>query len=615
MIIKLQQGGGLPPFADFQPLNLPYTDPFQTTEASTTPSGSKSGGDDLGIKDIISLLKDVKGLPNDAAFITQQINSLMNRASFMPLKSTDIATAYSQIFLSIQNALHHKSEYDNAYKKAESKDALSEIAITSNGRLAVLDTESKNITTASLEELKQSDNYQILTNSDLLNMNSHNSGYTFDMSLLDIVENGIGMTEVNKYIQTAISSLGTSERVQEGYSVRDQQDIIAGLNVLKDQKQGMPLAGLYKNKLISKTQAQQANKALQYIYASLPNNAKTLLKYKTGSVEGSLNLIQSYIQAKQDQYQSFETTLELDALGNKPGSRSDKESELPDLTEVEKWLYGYGYKEQFNLVGGTENAIRFEATVLPMTDHSGNPVGQTTLQKALKGSFNGILDTRSITMGNQVLNINALDKVILQDGRIYKVELPLNQELLRQNIIAPDYNYSKNKENADNEIKELGITDKQEINKIYEKHNLPIKYDASGKLITTHYATFGAIHAAALDSAFKVADKSDLAMSSYLNQISDEDGANLILQNYRQINGLPANDQSLKDWDYRDKSIFEGSYDAIYEGIIYIPVQAHFANAKVGQALSPSEMETLNRMQLTSDKTKQLKKTGWNDRE
>jgi hypothetical protein len=32
-------------------------------------------------------------------------------------------------------------------------------------------------------------------------------------------------------------------------------------------------------------------------------------------------------------------------------------------------------------------------------------------------------------MGNKVIDNNALDKVILKDGRIYKVELPLNMEL------------------------------------------------------------------------------------------------------------------------------------------------------------------------------------------
>jgi hypothetical protein len=132
------------------------------------------------------------------------------------------------------------------------------VAITSNGLLAVYDSENNRVTTASIEQVKQSDTLQPLTNSDLLNMNAHNAQYTFDMSLLDVVENGIGMTEIDKYIREATQSLGTSEISQGGYSVQDQQDIIAGLNVLKEHRQGMPLSGLYKNEIINKNQAVQA---------------------------------------------------------------------------------------------------------------------------------------------------------------------------------------------------------------------------------------------------------------------------------------------------------------------------------------------------------------------
>jgi hypothetical protein len=84
-------------------------------------------------------------------------------------------------------------------------------------------------------------------------------------------------------------------------------------------------------------------------------------------------------------------------------------------------------------------------------------------------------------------------------------------------------------------------------------------------------------------------------MCSYLNEISEEEKAKNALQTYRQLNGLAHNDESLKDWDYKNRS-WEWKYDALYEGIIYIPVQANFANAKVGQDISPSEMQALQQL-------------------
>jgi hypothetical protein len=41
------------------------------------------------------------------------------------------------------------------------------------------------------------------------------------------------------------------------------------------------ISDLYKYKYLTKSQAEQAKKAIQYIYQTLPNNAKTLLKMKS----------------------------------------------------------------------------------------------------------------------------------------------------------------------------------------------------------------------------------------------------------------------------------------------------------------------------------------------
>lgn len=608
MILTLQQGGGIPPLLNYTILNPQSVSPFNY---ETKESGKSKEKDEDELLEILKYVKDLEFLPNDSAYITQEIQSLLDsRASGYPIKQKHIDRIWSKVIQMLNPGRHHATQFQKVYDKANSNGSLSEFAITPEGQLVGTDSEG-NLKKLTIQQA-QSGDYNLLSNSELLDLNSGNSSFTFDQSLLRIVENGVSWSKINELIKDAAMQIGNAELTQSGYTVKMAQDLQAGLEIAKEYAGGLPLQGLYKSKILTQDQTQQAMFALNYIYNALPENAKTLMKLKLGDEKTAKEHIFNRLGAQFNPKFEFDTNLELDSSGKKPGTQNNTDDKLPDLTEVEKWLYGYGFKEQFNLVGGTSDAITFTSTVLSMTD-KGNPIGQTTLQKAIGGDFNGVLDTRYVTMGNQVIDTNALDKVILKDGRIYKVELPLNMELYNQGIIAPDYNYSRNKEAADLEIKEKGITDKQEINAIYEKHNLPIKYDEKGEVITTHYATFGALHAVAMDKAF-LQDKSDLDLATYLNEISDEKGVDNILSIYKRLNGISDKDKSTSGWDYNDWGAVEGDYDAFYEGILYIPVQAHFANAKVGQSISPSQMTELQQMQTVSDTSNQLKTVGWNDR-
>jgi hypothetical protein len=56
---------------------------------------------------------------------------------------------------------------------------------------------------------------------------------------------------------------------------------------------------LYEYKYLTKSQAEQAKKAVQYIYRTLPINARTLLKVKSnGTEEGAISLIETLLASK-----------------------------------------------------------------------------------------------------------------------------------------------------------------------------------------------------------------------------------------------------------------------------------------------------------------------------
>jgi hypothetical protein len=114
------------------------------------------------------------------------------------------------------------------------------------------------------------------------------------------------METINKLISDAVSGLGSSSISEEGYVKTKQGELLKGLEDFYKaiQASGGNFDGtvndLYQYKLLTKTQAEQAKKAIQYVYNTLPSNARTLLKVKSdGSEAGALKLIEIIISSKE----------------------------------------------------------------------------------------------------------------------------------------------------------------------------------------------------------------------------------------------------------------------------------------------------------------------------
>ena len=66
-INKLQSGGGLPPFVQSTPVTVNNATPAMA-KAEDNATAKKEG---LGDKDLLSLLKDIDGLPNDMQYVAK----------------------------------------------------------------------------------------------------------------------------------------------------------------------------------------------------------------------------------------------------------------------------------------------------------------------------------------------------------------------------------------------------------------------------------------------------------------------------------------------------------------------------------------------------------------
>ena len=165
MIIKLQQGGtsggGMPPFADYTPLVLPYQDPFSAQSKADKTSDSSN---DLGLKDLLGMIKELDGLPNDAAALAKNLTNLFKRseATGIPLSSSDIASAYTSYLAQIKRAKFNKEAYDNTYNIVKDNGGLNEIAITNQGYIVAQDRESGEIVQLTPEEARNAQKYQTL---------------------------------------------------------------------------------------------------------------------------------------------------------------------------------------------------------------------------------------------------------------------------------------------------------------------------------------------------------------------------------------------------------------------------------------------------------------------
>lgn len=565
MILKYQQGGGVGAFPTYTITNPISVDPFSTTEASTTKSGKKADTDD-GL-DVMKMVYDAGLLPNDTAYIAQFANKIMRLADTPGFKG--IGNLYAQFQYELSKAKYHKEEREKAVTQAEKTGAMPEVAITSDGKLVGQDEDGK-MQFITVDQAR-SGKFRVIRNSELKDMNAFDPTMVFDTKLLAIIENGIGMSEVNKLIKEASMSLGTTDIQKEGYTLKMAQDVQAGLRIAAENQEGMPLAGLYKSGTISKEQADQVLLALDYIYNALPTNAKTLLHYKTGSENASKELIFKRLGAQLSSTQHFKTNYELDLEGNKPGAKEKTEKEQNfELTPAMALALGRGSQKQIRINVGNSNEIVVNGRYSVLNNGAENLGAGKTFVDLTNSDYAGVLDLDNASFGGTRLHTDLGHKVLLRNADVYSMELPIDVVAAAKGLIKPDLFLTKRLEEAENYIRLHKITEPEQINKVYDDHDLPPKFDSNGEFNIKNYAKFARITAVVEETALG----EDPSLDSSVLEIEDDYRRNEIETTLK-----------LKDKDYKMGSGFWGTglgLDRVYEGAIYIPIRPDAINASLG---------------------------------
>ena len=574
MIFKFQQGGTTPPFVAYQPVIV--SDKRTSAipeEAVAAKVASDADKGKLTSKDLYTMLKEkLKGLPSDvdvAMWKLQSVEESLNLDFFHDFTS-NVENRYLNALQTMNQLSFSREQYDKALDNVKSNGGLNEAAIDQYGQVYM--TNGKDYKLMSPEKAKQS-GWKQMTNQDLLYLRANDPSLSGKDEILNVVNNGIGISQVTKMIQDSIGNLGTNSNSETAYATTQQGQLIQGLNdfIKAAQETGQydaSIEDLYKAQIINKTQAQQAQQAIAYIYKTLPQNAKSLLKTRTegGTDKEALNLISTLVLSKTSEDRSFTVDLEggptKKSMSKDAGSKDDTELKTSLPLQVMQDMGGAdiapvtidkGDGVQMSVYGSFFSAIN---------DKKGEPIVNTSLQNMLaqSGLQDIVKNVRSITFGDQKLTPEQLSKITYNNTGIVRADLPVNEDGTVKLSVLDDFNA------AMNEIKGLGNASREQVEAIKAKYHLDQYLKDDGTPDPKHTAPF------MLTEGYTT-EKNGIEDTAYVKHIKNptDDQIQLIKDSLTVGTGKDAKVPDIDTFDWYNPFDYFGT-ENIYKATVYIPI-------------------------------------------
>lgn len=576
MIFKFQQGGTTPPFVAYQPVIVSDKRTTATQEEALAAKATKdSQSGTLTSKDLYTMLKEkLKGLPSDVNIAMNQLQQLeqLTQMDFDGSFTQNIESKYLSTLQTMNNLSFSRDQYDKAMETVKSNGGLNEAAIDQYGQVYV--TNGKDFKLMSPDQAKQS-GWTVVTNQDLLYMRANDASLAGNDKILNIVNNGIGISQVTKMIQDSIGSLGTSSNSETSYATTQQGQLIQGLNdfikaVQETGQYDASIEDLYKAQIINKTQASQASQAIAYIYQTLPENAKALLKTKTqgGTDKEALGLVSQLVLSKTSTEKSF--TADLEGGPTKKSMSKDANAGSKDSTDMKTSLplqimQDMGESDVAPVTIDKGDGIQmsvYGSFFSAVTDKKGDTITNTSLQNMLaqSGLQDIVKNARSITFGDQKLTPEQLSKITYNNTGVVRAELPVNEDGTVKLSVLDDFNA------AMNEIKGLGNTSPQQIQAIKAKYHLDQYLKDDGTPNPKHTAPF------ILTEGYTT-EKNGIEDTAFVKHIKNptDDQIQLIKDSLTVGTGKDAKVPDIDTFDWYNPFDWFGT-ENIYKATIYIPI-------------------------------------------
>ena len=440
--IEKKQSGGII-YTPFVPSNL-----SEAESSSSTSSSSDAGKIGDIQKEILDVLQE-NGIPSDVDAFMKSANRFLRKAEITGEWSM---ADFTRIQSLANRVAHNKTLYDAATQHLTETGNWNEVALNDKGQMYVIDKDSKVIAIDPREYYKNRDNYQALTNNDILEFRSNAS--PFDSSVLNSMSGSIGINNVVEYVKGLTLDLGTHSI--SGYTKQESQNME---DMIHQLIAGGP-EGYYKFKREVQVDGSSAQQALNYLYNSLPNNMRQLLRAKAAAEgqnpnESPILLMQILANHVDENYDvSFDSTATKSA-GIGTDSTSTKEDTYLEHLATGNTLGKYediritpmGSTISLNVVGQNGG---------PLIDRQGDKVDQNNLRELLKSTYAfQITDTNSITFGSQVVSPQDYDKLVWDNSsQITRVFLPYIQT--DEGKIVPNFELLKQIDEFQKEIDIMG---------------------------------------------------------------------------------------------------------------------------------------------------------------
>ena len=586
MIFKFQQGGStIPPLVSYQPIMI--TNGGASGTASTAGSSKSSEeSSDLTDKDLLKMLKDLDGLPNDMQALTKVLQNFYIDQQYSPSpNTTNIASRYLQALQMMRTANFNRKQYDEAFNIVSSNGGINELAINEKGQLICVNKDG-DFKYLKPEQLAQTTDYQPVTNSELLRLRAYSPELAGDNRILGVVANGIGIDSVIKYIKDSISNLGTTDTSQQGYISTQQGQIITGIQTLTNAIQtasqnGIKFDGttqdLYQYKIINKTQKEQADAALKYIYTTLPENAKTLLKTRTdsGTDQDAQKLIATIISSQIDYTNQYDIELKAGKTAQKAskdtsGTKDATEQETSFLSNIQQSIGGS--TQGMTIDTGTGIQMTVEGSYYPqVTKPNGDAITDTSMSQMLADShlMSLIKNNKSITYGDQKITPEQLKNITYNNTGVLRANLPIKSDGTVNLDLLVQYQQAEAEMNATN--------DPQKRGEILKKHGLSDLLKSNG---TPDEKKFGAfIVAEGYTTERNGIKKSDFV--KYIMDPSDEQ-IDLIKRSLTTGTGKDKQTPEIDTFSYFNPLDYIFGVDDIFKAAVYIPISSNQLTAITG---------------------------------
>lgn len=588
MKIKRYQTGGIyytPFFRDSA-----ISSESQNTNDNNNSKVSKDS--ELIQKEIINVLKE-NGLPNDVDYFLSKADSFLRKSQNLgSLFSSGQSVSYDMSDLirlqSLANRIKHNNAlYEQASKQIVSEGSGSEAAITNTGNLYVID-ETEGVKTIALNTYhKNPDKYQILTNSELIQLREEQPELAYNGSILTDLTNTIGMKSIVDYVKSTIGAFGTNKSANQfdRYTTKQKGQIERGF----EQLLGFDSPdGVYKGNVSTTTSDQgyndetSLNAAINYLYRTLPNNMKNVLKANAtaegldpNNIKDVQSLLTMAIVEHTNHSREIKQTLNYDDTASKGSGSGDPKARWEEMTREEMITTGNGgVKPTPVTISSSKSRGGIQISAQPYgkpLDTSGKQIGMGTIRDIFgeKDRIGSSLALNSVTYGNKILNENDLDYIVY-DGvsNLERAYLPIDQNVYAATgKITPDLDAIRRYEEFQKWIDDgYGIVPNSIIMKLKEL-NLDLVQDPDTKEWVFKYSKpFIMVNGYASDEAVNLDENSE-----WVDHIDRSQGSKIFDLYSKYINyGSNVANKSNKRNDFSGG--WFGNANSMYKSVIFLPI-------------------------------------------